>query len=369
MKKINKPRALYIHIPFCRHICDYCDFPKLQYFTNFASKYLDKLLEELNSYHIGELDTIYIGGGTPTALDDDLFLRLLEMVKPYIKGVKEYTIECNPESLSISKLKMMKDSGVNRLSIGVESTDDKILEYINRKHTFNDVIKAVDNAHKYGFNNISFDLILGLPQVNLEMLKKDITNLLTLHPTHISCYSLTIHAHTRFYIKGIKEVDNEISRIQYDLVHELLKEKGFIHYEISNWCLPHYMSLHNLTYWKDDRYYGIGLGASGYINDTRYTNTKSLSTYLEGDFIKEEEIVTSKDDIIYYIMLNLRTIYGIDRKDFISRFGFDLFLSKKEELESLSIKGLINISNNYDTIVATYEGMMLLDFIIEELIK
>lgn len=369
MKKTNKPRALYIHIPFCTHICDYCDFPKLQYFTNFASNYLDKLQEELDSYHIGELDTIYIGGGTPTSLEDDLFFRLLEMIRPYSEGAKEYTVECNPESLSISKLKMMKENGVNRLSIGVESTDDKILDLINRNHTFNDVIKAVDNARKIGFNNISFDLILGLPQVSLEMLKKDILNLIALKPTHISCYSLTVHEHTRFYLKGIKEVDNETSRLQYDLVNRLLEEHGFIHYEVSNWCLPNCMSLHNLTYWEDDRYYGLGLGASGYIDDIRYTNTKSLSYYLEGKFVSEEEVVTPKDDVIYYIMLNLRTIYGIKRKDFIARFGYDLFINKKEELDSLYIKGLINISNNYDTIVATYEGMMLLDIIIEELIK
>ncbi len=369
MKKINKPRALYIHIPFCNHICDYCDFPKLQYFTNFASNYLDKLQEELNSYEISELDTIYIGGGTPTSLEDDLFLRLLKMVKPYSVGVKEYTVECNPESLSVSKIKMMKENGVNRLSIGVETTDDKILELINRKHNFNDVIKAVDNARKFGFNNISFDLILGLPQVSLEMLKKDVLNLIKLKPTHISCYSLTVHEHTRFYLKGIKEADNETSRLQYDLVNQTLEENGFIHYEVSNWCLSNYMSLHNLTYWKDDRYYGAGLGASGYIDDIRYTNTKGLSAYLDGKFVAEQEVITSKDDIIYYIMLNLRTIYGINRKHFIYRFGYDLFLNKKEEIDSLHSKGLINITSNYDTIVATYEGMMLLDIVIEELIK
>ena len=151
---MNKPQSLYIHIPFCEHICDYCDFPKLQYFRIFAQKYIDVLIEEIESLQIDSLKTIYIGGGTPTALEDDLFLKLLSYLDKYLKNVIEYTMEANPESLSINKLKMMKEHGVNRLSIGVESTNDKILKAINRHHTFFDVKNAVNNARKFGFDNI-----------------------------------------------------------------------------------------------------------------------------------------------------------------------------------------------------------------------
>ena len=202
----NSPKSLYIHIPFCEALCDYCDFPKLQYFTFFAAKYLIYLQKELDSYNIGkDLKTIYIGGGTPTSLEDHLFEKLLKMVLPYTKNIQEYTIEANPESLSLNKLKLMKNYGVNRLSIGVESTDDKILKTINRHHTFSDVKKAIKMAKEVGFDNINVDLILGLPHCLKPQLKKDLDNLLSLPITHISCYSLSIHPHTSFYLRGIKE--------------------------------------------------------------------------------------------------------------------------------------------------------------------
>ena len=178
MKKTNKDiKSLYIHIPFCEKICDYCDFTKLQYFRIFATKYLKALKEELNSYHIkNKLETIYIGGGTPTALEDDLFLELLKIVDTYYQNDIEYTIEANPESLSKEKLLMMKEHHVNRLSIGVESTDDKILKIINRNHSFEQVKKVIKEAQEIGFDNINVDLILGLPNVVAPMLIKDIKN-------------------------------------------------------------------------------------------------------------------------------------------------------------------------------------------------
>ena len=364
-KEIN---SLYIHIPFCEHICDYCDFTKLQYFRIFAEPYINILIEEMHSYSINKnLKTIYIGGGTPTVLEDDLFEKLLLEVNKYASNVEEFTVECNPESLTDSKLSLMKKYGVNRLSIGVESTNDEILKSINRHHTFNDVQNAVSKAKDYGFDNLNVDLILGLPNVTKALLKKDLENILSLDVQHISCYSLTVHPNTVFGINGIEEPISDFARDLYDLVNQTLEKEGFEHYEVSNWSKPGKNSKHNLTYWKDEQYYGIGLGASGYISDVRYTNTKSINAYLDGKTIDESEKVTKEDDKEYFIMLNLRTKYGISFKAYEDRFKESFFESKIDKLLKLREEGLILI--NKDSVVPTYEGMMILDQIVLELIQ
>ncbi|MBR0439466.1 MAG: radical SAM family heme chaperone HemW [Bacilli bacterium] len=366
MTRINKPKSLYIHVPFCEHLCDYCDFTKLQYFRNFAIKYLITLKDELESYQIEELDTIYVGGGTPTSLDDDLFLQLINLVKPYTKGVKEYTFEANPESLSINKLKMMKDGGVNRLSIGVESTDDEILKMINRHHNFNDVKIAVSNARKMGFDNLNLDLIIGLPNVSKTLFKKDLRNILSLNPDHISCYSLTVNPNTVFFINKIEEPNEEFARDLYELADCLLKENDFTHYEISNWAKKGKESLHNLTYWKDETYYGIGLGAAGYIDNIRYKNTKNLNKYLNKDYIEEKEVVSDKEDKTYFIMLNLRTNQGISLAKYKEKFSEDLYEKKKSQIDSFIKRKLLVLDD--DKLYPTFEGMMILDSLVLDLI-
>ena len=362
---MNKPKALYIHIPFCKYLCSYCDFTKLQYFSTFVKPYLIKLKEELTSYNIKELDTIYVGGGTPTCLEIDELKELLETIYPYIINIKEYTFEANPDSLTLDKLKLLKRYGVNRLSIGVESTSNKILENISRHHTYEDVIRCVQEAREVGFNNVNVDLILGLPNSTPSLLKKDIDNILALDVEHISCYSLTVNENTKFYIDGVKEPSEDISRQYYDLVSSRLKEKGYIHYEISNWAKKDKYSLHNLTYWKDEQYFGVGLGASGYVNNIRYTNTKSINKYLEGVTRFVEEEVTPKQDINYYIMLNLRTIFGLNFELFNEKFNIDLYKTKQVEIDEFIKSGFLFIENN--TLIPTYEGMMILDSIILKL--
>lgn len=369
MRKFVKPvTALYIHIPFCQQICDYCDFPKLQYFRNFAKDYLKALKKELDGHQINEgIKTIYVGGGTPTALEDDLFEDLLKMIKPYTKGVVEYTLEANPESLSEKKLNLLKKYGVNRLSIGVESTNDKILKAINRHHTFKDVQTAVLTAKKIGFDNINVDLIIGLPHVLKDQFRKDLENVLSLDIDHISCYSLTVQEHTVFFNKRIPEPQEEFSRELYDLAESLLKENGFTHYEISNWAKEGKESLHNLTYWKDEHYYGFGLGAAGYIKNIRYKNTRNLEQYLSGSFVEEEEEVTREDDKLYYLMLNLRTRYGINFASYKYRFKEDFRKGRENEISRLVSEGLLSMDEN--GIYPTYNGMMVLDQLILELDK
>lgn len=367
MKK-NNISSLYVHIPFCQAICSYCDFPKLQYFRNIAEKYLLALENEIKKVVKNKkLKTIYVGGGTPTSLDDDLFLRLLEILKPYSTVVEEYTVEANPESLSENKIKMMKRFGVNRVSIGVESTNDDILKNINRKHTFIDVINAVNLLKENGIDNFNLDLILGLPNVSETLLKKDIDNILMLKPKHISTYSLTVHPHTVFYINNIKEPDDDYARQLYDIIHQKLLEAGYIHYEVSNFALTNYQSKHNFVYWRNEPYYGVGLGAAGYIDNIRYKNTTNLNKYLNEEYVEEQEIVSIKDLEVYEIMLNLRTNQGIDLNKFINIFYKDLYIKKKEKIDELIKNNLLIIKDHH--LIATYQGMMILDQITLDLLS
>ena len=366
MKK-NKAKSLYIHIPFCESICDYCDFSKLQYFHNFADSYLVALEKELKERVDNfELETIYIGGGTPTSLDDEQFERLLKMVEPYSKSVKEYTIEANPESLSLSKIKLLKSYGINRVSIGVESTDDHILKSINRKHTFADVKKVVNELRENNIDNINLDLIIGLPNVSEKMLIKDIKNILSLNPTHISCYSLTVHEHTIFSINKIEEPSEDFAYNCYKLINTILSENGYEHYEVSNWAKEGKESRHNLTYWNNERYYGVGLSASGYLDNVRYKNTTNFQKYISLRNEIEEEKVTIKDEIQYEIMLRLRTRYGLDLIDFKNKFQIDLQHLKSDYIKQYQLEGfLMNMDNH---LIATFDGMMILDKIILDLL-
>lgn len=359
--------SLYVHIPFCEKICNYCDFPKLQYFHFFADKYLDSLGKELTDTVTNyDLKTIYVGGGTPTSLDLLELERLLKMLKPYSKKVEEYTFEVNPESATKDKLLLLKKYGVNRISMGVESTDDKILKAINRNHTFSQVSEAMKLLRAIGFNNINLDLILGLPNVSKKMVEKDIKNILNLSPDHISTYSLTIHPHTVFYLENQKEPDDDFSRELYDYVHDELSKHGYIHYEVSNFAKNGYKSKHNLVYWKNEKYYGIGLGAAGYIDNVRYKNTDNLDKYLKNDFCRENETITNEDDRKYQIILNLRSDEGIDLNLYQEKFNKDLYIEKKKEIDDFIKEKLLILKDNH--LIPTYEGMMILDTIILKLL-
>ena len=354
---MNKVEALYIHIPFCEKICDYCDFTKLQYFRNFATDYLKALEKEIKSYHIKDLKTIYVGGGTPTALEDDLFLELLKIIAPFTEGVKEYTFEANPESLTLTKIKMLEEYGVNRISLGVQTTNDKILQMVNRNHSFAQVKEAIKNLKDNGITNINVDLILGLPHTSVKVLKEDLNNILSLETTHVSCYGLTINPHTVLFNKAVSEPSGDQLRKYYDIVQETLTNHGFVHYEVSNWAKPGFESKHNLTYWRNEQYYGVGLGASGYIKDIRYKNTTNLSQYLTGAYVNEKERVSKRDKLTYQIILNLRTVEGLN---------LSFIKGKETEIEEMVNGGLLIKENNH--IIPTYEGMMVLDTIALRLI-
>lgn len=367
--KTNKPKSLYIHIPFCSNICDYCDFTKLQYFSFLADSYIESLIKEIESYQINhKLETIYIGGGTPSVLNCYQLEKLLSSLDYLAIDVKEFTIEVNPESITEEKLILFKKHHVNRISMGVESTNDLILSAIGRKHTFKDVEKAVELIRKTSFDNLSLDLILGLPNVTNFLLEKDLESIVSLKPDNISCYSLTVHENTKFYLKGIQAPSDDFLRELYDIANSYLTKHGYNHYEISSWAKNNKVGLHNFTYWRNEEYYGVGLGASGYINNIRYRNTKNLNKYNKGNYIDEQEVVTEKDRIIYEVMLKLRTTEGINLDNFKDKFGFDLLKNKSAIIEKHIENGYLILDENRTRMMPTYEGMMILDQIILDII-
>ena len=362
-KKIN---SLYIHIPFCKHICRYCDFTKLLYNDNFSNLYIRQLFKELNSYKIGKVSTIYIGGGTPTSLNDNQFEELLKKVSPHLRKNGEFSIEANVENLTLKKLLLMRQYNVNRLSIGVESTDDKMLELIGRKHTFNDAKNAIKSAKEVGFDNINIDLIYGFPNQTIEQLQKDLENFINLNVDHVSIYSLIVEKGTMFYNDNIVEQNQDDSRQYYDEILSFLRKNGYKRYEISNFARNKKYSKHNLTYWKDKQYYGIGLGASGYINNIRYTNTKSLSKYLNGEYIDFKEKIDKKLEIEDYLLTNFRLEDGFKDKDFFERFGVSFSEMFKSMIKSLEKDNYLIIKNG--KIRFSDDGLMIMDHLLNKIL-
>lgn len=365
LKMTNKPQALYIHIPFCDHICSYCDFTKLFYFEKFEKTYLNSLIKEIESYHINKVKTLYFGGGTPTALSDAGFERILTFAKQYLAEDYEFTVEANVENLTESKLLIMKKCGVNRLSIGVQSTSDKLLKEIGRNHTFKDVKRVISLAKGLGFDNINIDLIYGFKHQSLRQLKQDLTNFVELDIDHISIYSLIVEPGSIFYTKGVKEQREGASRKFYEVILKTLRANGYERYEISNFARNGKYSRHNITYWRNQEYYGCGLGASGFVNGNRYQNTKSLTEYNNLNFVKESSPVSPDENLEYYLITNFRMEKGFSRQEFKQKFGQDFEELFKEKIRRFLLSDYIEITD--DRVRLTDEGLLLMDFVILKL--
>ena len=329
-----KAKSLYIHIPFCEHICAYCDFTKLLTNDKFIDSYMPELYKEIDSYNIDKVNTLYIGGGTPTAIDDTHFEELLKKVSKYLDKDYEFTVEANVENLTKEKLLLMKKYGVNRVSIGVESSNDEILKKINRHHTFKDAIDVVYLAKSLGFTNINVDLIYGLQDQNID---EELNNFISLDVPHISIYSLSVSQGSMFYNLKVKPLNEEEDAKAFERIHEFMESHGYIHYEISNFAIPGHESRHNMVYWKDQEYYGCGLGASGYLNGVRYGNTPSLPIYLEGNYISYKETLTKEDEEIEYLMLGFRLKDGFKREDYKARFGVDFLENYQKNIKRFKL--------------------------------
>ena len=314
--------SIYIHIPFCKHICSYCDFAKIYYDKSFVNKYLDALKEEIDKYYRGEeVNTIYIGGGTPSILKIDELNKLFSIIKVFKLNNPEFTFECNIEDINDELLSILKNNGVNRLSIGIESTNDEILKFLNRPYNKDDIDRGIRLAKKY-FDNISVDLMYAIPGETIKDLESDIDSILKYDVPHISTYSLIIEPHTKIYNDGIKNIDEELDRQMYDLICNKLS--SYNHYEVSNFGRNGYESKHNLVYWNNKKYYGFGLGAGGYIDDTRYLNTRNINDYIKGNYRLEENILSINEVIENEFILGLRKLKGINKLEFKNKYNIDI---------------------------------------------
>lgn len=337
--------GVYIHIPFCKKICSYCDFCKVLYSTNYINKYLDELKKEIKSRYKGELvKTIYIGGGTPSSLTIDELDNLLYILSIFnLDNDYEYTIECNIEDINIDKINLFQSYGINRISFGVESFDKEIKKILGRHHDEDLIFDNIYLTKKY-FDNISIDLIYGVTD-NLEKVKTDIAKFLELDIPHVSCYSLILEEHTKLYIDNHEYISEEKDREMYEYICKKLKENGYNHYEISNYAKDGYESIHNKNYWLNGEYYGFGLGAVSYLANYRVSNTKNLTKYLNGNYQNNkayEDIQTNKENDL---ILGLRLVEGININNYNKKYNTSL-------LDKNIIKELINdkyleVSNNY----------------------
>ncbi len=332
-------KSAYIHIPFCNNICSYCDFCKLLYNKNFVKKYLDALEKEIiNNYNNEILDTIYVGGGTPSSLSVSELNKLFSIIKIFkLSKEYEFTFEVNIEDITEEKLEILKGNKVNRLSIGIESFNDKYLKYLGRNYTSDIINEKVELAKKY-FDNINVDLMYALKNESLNDLEEDIDKILKLDIKHISCYSLIIEKNTKLYIDNTKYISDDLDSDMYDLIDKKLENK-YHRYEVSNYSITSYESRHNLTYWKNNEYYGFGLGAAGYIDNIRYTNTRNLSKYISGSYERQEEVLTKEDKIKYEFILGLRLTNGINKYNFNKKYGINI--NEIEIIKELINKGLL----------------------------
>ncbi len=318
-------KSCYIHIPFCDTICSYCDFCKVYKYDKWIDLYLDNLEKEIKNNPIEfPLETIYIGGGTPSCLSLNQLERLLKTIDNLPKNNKiEYTIEGNFESTTKEKLLLYKKYGINRLSFGLETINTKLLNKINRKVKKEEIREVIEAAKKIGLTNINIDIIYGIPNETVEDVEKDLDFTLSLNPTHISAYSLIFEEHTMFTINKEKPIDEELELEMVKRINSRLKEANYDHYEISNYAKENYQSIHNKTYWKNEEYYAYGLGASSYKDDKREKNSRSISKYLKGIITKETEELTNKDKLNYEIILNLRTKEGISLKKIKDKYNIE----------------------------------------------
>lgn len=377
----RKDVGIYVHIPFCKRKCRYCDFLSAPGDENAIREYIYVLLKEIGAHRKTAEDyrvrTIYIGGGTPSSIAPSYIREIRDRIFDVfdLSELEEFTIEVNPGTVDLEKLSTYREIGINRLSIGIQSAKDSELKKLGRIHTFNEAKECVLNARKAGFTNISVDLMSALPGQSLQDYRENIEEILKLEPTHISSYSLIIEEGTPFFDdyseKGAHHdelPDEETDRAMYALTGQMLEEKGFHRYEISNYSKEGYESVHNSSYWTGTDYFGFGLGASSYINGTRYRNVSAMSSYLEAPLVHEEiEKLSLEDKMSEFMFLGLRMTKGIDTEEFQKRFGISIFDRYGKQLEKLFRLGLIEKAQK-NRIRLTEFGLDVSNVVFEEFV-
>ncbi len=372
----TKPTSAYVHIPFCTQICYYCDFSKVFIKNQPVDSYLEHLIEEYDSYDIKKLRTLYIGGGTPTALSAPQLAFLLEKLtdKLDLSYLEELTIEANPGDLDQEKIAVLKDSPVNRVSLGVQTFNDRMLKQIGRSHLEKDIYENIANLKKAGFDNISIDLIYALPKQTMEDVKTNVSKAIALDIPHMSLYSLILENHTVFMNRmrrgklPLPKEDLEAEMFEYIIAE--LEKAGFEHYEISNFSKPGFESRHNLMYWDNAEYYGVGAGASGYVDGVRYKNHGPIRHYLQaveaGNARVQEEVLTLKEKMEEEMFLGLRKKSGVSKKRFEEKFGLSFEDQYGAVVSELTEQGLL--VPDRDIVRMTKQGLFLGDTVAEKFI-
>ena len=372
----KKPTSAYVHIPFCTQICYYCDFSKVFIKNQPVDSYLEHLLEEFQSYDIQKLSTLYIGGGTPTALSAPQLEVLLKGLTKNLdlSVLEELTIEANPGDLDADKIAVLKNSAVNRVSLGVQTFDDKMLKKIGRSHLEKDIYENIDRLKLAGFDNISIDLIYALPGQTMEQVKDNVAKAIGLNIPHMSLYSLILENHTVFMNRmrrgKLPLPKEELEAEMFEYIITELERAGFEHYEISNFSKPSFESRHNLMYWDNAEYYGIGAGASGYVNGVRYKNHGPIRHYLsaveEGNARITEEHLSQKEQMEEEMFLGLRKKLGVSMARFEEKFGRPFEGLYGEIVRDLVQQGLMQIDG--DRVRMTKRGLFLGDTVAERFI-
>ena len=372
----KKPTSAYVHIPFCTQICYYCDFSKVFIKNQPVDSYLEHLLQEFHSYDIQKLRTLYIGGGTPTALSASQLEVLLDGLTKNLdlSMLEELTIEANPGDLDADKIAVLKNSAVNRVSLGVQTFDDKMLKKIGRSHLEKDIYENIDRLKLAGFDNISIDLIYALPGQTMDQVKDNVAKAIALDIPHMSLYSLILENHTVFMNRmrrgKLPLPKEELEAEMFEYIISKLEKAGFEHYEISNFSKPGFESRHNLMYWDNAEYYGIGAGASGYVDGIRYKNHGPIRHYLkaveEGNARINEEYLTQREQMEEEMFLGLRKKSGVSMERFEEKFGTSFEDLYGQVVIDLCHKGLLQVEGQQ--IRMTKKGLFLGDTVAERFI-
>jgi len=368
--------GIYIHIPFCKRACHYCNFhfSTLSNHSELVSSIITEIDANQKKFQYSDVSTIYFGGGTPSIIEEDLLHKILLKIndKFKINNNCEVTIEANPDDISIDKLKKWKRIGFNRISLGVQSFNDVILKKLNRIHTSKQSHNAINKIKKI-FENFSIDLMFGTPDSDFKSIRKDLDIIREINPPHISIYNMTVEKRTVFYKllennKMILPSEDDVLN-QYDIILKTMNSMGYINYEISNFSRKKYEALHNSNYWKSEKYFGFGPSAHSYDKKRRYWNIKDNQKYIEkiSNNIKvyEKETLTEKEIVNEYILTRIRTISGIDISEINRKFKKD-FLNEKEK-NLIFFKKQKMITYNKSNIKLTDKGKRIADYITEKI--
>ena len=387
-----KDIGIYVHIPFCKHKCYYCDFISYANKESLVERYINVLIREITDVATGNrldyengidelfnVNTIYIGGGTPSFIESKYIVNIISTIKEYFKINEnaEITLEVNPGTVNENKLKDYFNAGVNRLSIGLQATNDSLLKEIGRIHTYEEFLNTYKLARKIGFKNINADLMIGLPKQTIEDVEKAVNDLIKLGLEHISVYSLILEEGTvleeQIRSGKLKLPEDEKEREMYWKVKSILEANGYIHYEISNFAKKGYESQHNLDCWRQKEYVGFGVAAHSYTNDVRYSNIENLEEYIENyenDKLEDNFVFNEKQThnmkVKEYMMLGLRKLNGVSIQEFKEKFAANPIYVFKNELEKLVNEDLLEIDGDY--IRLTKRGLDLANLVWEEFV-